>query len=319
MPENYPEILTAIVFAGREYRFLLQAELALQNRTRALLSSWHAVAQSPKDRATLTIVAPPSACQAPDTAAAEDHGPDDTLDTDVPAAAAPVSQAEDHVSSVTLDKVVPAWLLRPPKGIPKATWQPRQYLQQSPAAQVLVGHALALVADRKARRRELERLVSWLPIWQDWAADIRGIDAYGLARVLAETGDLWQYPTVAKVWKRLGVGLWNGERQRQVKGVTEAKARAIGYSPRRRAVVYNLQTGLLTQNKAPDSTPGAYRLCYLARKLEEEVKAPDATKMVWHKRASRYMAKRFLKDLWVAWREVMPRPAGVEEAALVEV
>jgi hypothetical protein len=59
--------------------------------------------------------------------------------------------------------------------------------------------------------------------------------------------------------------------------------------------------------------PGPYRQLYLARKALEQEKVPEGPRMLWHRRASRYMAKRFLRDLWVAWRDTMPKPlTGVE-------
>lgn len=45
-----------------------------------------------------------------------------------------------------------------------------------------------------------------------------------------------------------------------------------------------------------------YRALYLERKVIEEQKAPSGSKLLWHRRAHRYMEKRLLRDLWSAWR-----------------
>ena len=275
--------LQAIVHNGREYRFLLQAELAMRNRLRALCSALH-------------------------HSLADDNGAGEETGEGHKAPKTVIHFAIEKLHARWGEVPVPQWLAKPPPGIHKARWHPEILLGMSWTAQTLLHYSLELHADLIQQRKPLEQAVRSLPIWEDWCAHIRGVDAYGLGRILCETDDLWHYPTVAKVWKRLGVGLWNGERQRAIPNISQEEAMAIGYSKRRRAVVYNLQVGLLTQNKDADGTPGIYKACYLDRKVVEQAKVPDGTKLLWHRRASRYMAKRFLRDLWVAWRDYMPKP-----------
>lgn len=61
--------------------------------------------------------------------------------------------------------------------------------------------------------------------------------------------------------------------------------------------MHNLGDALIKQNQ-----DGAYRPMYLERKKLEILKAPDLQLIVHHKRAMRYMEKRYLRDLWRAWR-----------------
>lgn len=315
------EDLDNIMHEGREYRYLLQAALSLQQRLRALLCALRAALGDQSMSGTLhDAVSTPARTECLLTMEASDHGRLDTLSQIVTASIPVLSQNGDQDCVVPHKHNVPAWLRRVPKGLTKAQWQPERLMAMSPAAHVLYAHACDLGESCKFRRKYLEYGAQQLAIWQQWCRDIRGVDAYGLARLLCETGDLWHYPTVPKLWKRLGVGLCNGERQRRVLHITEAEARAIGFVPRRRAVVYNLQTGLLTQNKACEghaaqtcsTHPGAYRALYLARKTVEQAKVPEGAPLLWHRRASRYMAKRFLRDLWNAWRRTMPRPVTGE-------
>ena len=51
-----------------------------------------------------------------------------------------------------------------------------------------------------------------------------------------------------------------------------------------------------------------YRQVYLDRKAYELARAPEMSDIHAHKRALRYMMKRYLRNLWVAWRRLTPRP-----------
>ena len=107
------------------------------------------------------------------------------------------------------------------------------------------------------------------------------------------------------------------------------KGAANGYGGRRRAIMWNIGSSLLKQNR-----DGYYRARYLERKTYEILKAQQAGLMVApaakipgaraaefmseghvHNRARRYMEKRLLLHLWKAWRAAridMPDPAVAE-------
>lgn len=163
----------------------------------------------------------------------------------------------------------------------------------------------------KDMERHIIKLAKGLPVFQ-WIShvDRRGIGPLGLGLVLGEIGDLSGYANPAKVWKRMGLAVVEGQRQRCVSGTTETKtllAIEMGYSPRRRAVMAVLGDSLIKQNmKGPKSKePGPYRALYLERKAFELDRLPSDGKTPTghaHNRALRYMEKRFLLDLWRAWR-----------------
>lgn len=164
---------------------------------------------------------------------------------------------------------------------------------------------------RQAEEKVVETLAKDLPVWP-WVEQIRGVGALALGQIVAECGDLADYANPAKVWKRLGVGMFEtqaGEWSRQRKAPA-ADGVAAGYSPRRAAVVFNVGECLIKQNQ-----DGPYRTLYDERKLYEATKpacnAPTKTGPCnkdghcrpghLHNRARRYMAKRFLRELWREW------------------
>lgn len=157
---------------------------------------------------------------------------------------------------------------------------------------------------RKELEKHLKKLVHQLPIWP-WVKDIRGFAEIGLAAVVGEAGDLSNYATIAKLWKRMGLAVMDGLRQGRVEEGLDKRERAVrfiehGYSPHRRAAVFaNIGIPLINNNK-----DGIYRAIYLGQKakyLERE----DMTPMHAHRMAQRYMEKRLLKHLWQAWRRAI--------------
>ena len=168
---------------------------------------------------------------------------------------------------------------------------------------------LAIKRWRKRHEKELSHLGEALPAWDAWAKDVRGVGSLGLALIIYETGDLANYATVSRVWKRLGLAVIGGGCQRRV---TDKKlALEMGFNPRRRSVMWNVGGALVKQGEH-------YRELYLARK-EIEAARPGCGRALYnggtkcpgpeghcrpihlHRRAQRWMEKEFVKDLWAAW------------------
>lgn len=153
---------------------------------------------------------------------------------------------------------------------------------------------------RITTEKEMSRLVKKLPAFQ-WADRVSGFGAMSFARVVAETGDLSLYDDVSKVWKRMGLGLVDGGRQRKVAGDA---ALAHGYSPARRSIMFVIGDCIIrAQIRKVDDTAtatGFYGRLYLDRKIVEADRE-GITKAHAHNRAKRYMEKRLLKDLWAQW------------------
>jgi len=153
-----------------------------------------------------------------------------------------------------------------------------------------------------------------LPVWP-WLNAIRGIDIGGLCAIIGEAGDLNNYSNPAKLWKRLGVGVLDGQRQGNPgKNATAEDWIKHGYSPRRRSIMWNVGYALVMVNG-----DGRYRTDYL--KYKERLTAERSVEWVslsadggvttereaWSKghiarAAQRHMEKLFLRDLWTVWR-----------------
>lgn len=165
----------------------------------------------------------------------------------------------------------------------------------------------------KATEKAIVAHVRTLPIWT-WAKGVKGIAENSLGQILGETGDLSNYSNPAKLWKRMGLGLVNGHRQQfwsgDRKGFTRTEnvemATEMGYSARRRSLMHVVGSNLIRARNVE------YGKVYRDRKALELTKLPEkdpatgkknkSRKSHAHKRALRYMEKRFLLELWKAWR-----------------
>jgi hypothetical protein len=146
--------------------------------------------------------------------------------------------------------------------------------------------------ERLAIEKRLRKLAQSLPVYP-WVKSVKGFGDLNLAALVGECGDIGSYRGPAALWKRMGLAVIEGGRQRLVSDAEAALAH--GYNPSRRAAAYLLGDCLVKGNGE-----GAYRALYLSRKEIEAERV--ATKAHAHNRAARYMTKRALRDLWAAWR-----------------
>jgi hypothetical protein len=171
---------------------------------------------------------------------------------------------------------------------------------------------------------KMEEIAVTLPVWQQFGSTIRGFGARSLAVIIAEAGDLSNYSNPGKLWKRMGLApIQKGEIAKagstwRAGGLTAEDWTNAGYSMRRRSCMFVIGDTLLKLND------GIYRQVYDDRKEYERIKASERGLIVApsakipkksahlymsdghiHRRAKRYMEKRFLRDLWQAWRRAM--------------
>lgn len=152
-------------------------------------------------------------------------------------------------------------------------------------------------ASRKSLEKHLTKLGKQLPV-AHMADDIKGVGHLALAKIVGECGDLSAYKSVSAVWKRAGLAVIDGGRQRRVTGES---ALAHGYSPERRSTFWNIAAALIkAQGKGDDAGP--YRRYYDEEK-ERQV-ANGITLGHAHNRAMRHMTKKLLKDITVEWRKL---------------
>lgn len=165
-----------------------------------------------------------------------------------------------------------------------------------------------------ASLKEMKALAVQLPVWNEWAEDVRGFGEASLAIIVAEAGDLSGYPKKGHLWKRMGIAVLDGTRQGGLsKNAAKEDWIEHGYNRRRRSRMWTIGDTLI-------KAQGPYREVYLARKEYERERAeamgltiaPSAkipkkradefmSDGQVHRRAQRYMEKRLLRDLWQAW------------------
>jgi hypothetical protein len=167
--------------------------------------------------------------------------------------------------------------------------------------------------ERKATEKRLAAAAKQLPMYS-WIEATRGLSALSFGQIVGECGDLSNYSNPAKIWKRMGLAVINGGRQRRVAGDA---ALLHGYNAERRSIMYVIGDNLI-RAKNPE-----YRAIYDARREHTAITHPDWTKGHSNNDAKRVMTKRLLKNLWRAWRAATPGatpfprlpPAEITEAA----
>lgn len=160
----------------------------------------------------------------------------------------------------------------------------------------------------------LVKLGKKLPV-AAWADTVPGLSPRFLACIVGECGiGPGEFKSVSALWKRMGMAVINGGRQRRVTGDA---ATEHGYVARRRALMWKIgeQVALrhgLRNPKGEDGKPtGAiafndWGALYLERKAYEAARETEPGKLLTpmhaHNRAKRYVEKRLLRQLWQAWR-----------------
>jgi len=175
---------------------------------------------------------------------------------------------------------------------------------------------------RKIAEKELQKLVKEHPL-APWFKSTYGASLNALAAIIGEAGDVSKYKSVAALWKRFGLAVIDGQRQRRVSG---ADALLHGYAPARRSVMWNIGCQLIgCMGKGPRPTLGEDvserddlspyqkifidRLRYEAGRDPTQAREPAERKGAIYEsysahaasRAKRYVEKRFLRDLFAAW------------------
>lgn len=146
---------------------------------------------------------------------------------------------------------------------------------------------------RKTKQRALERAVKELLVWP-WVQSVRGFGPLGLGQIIGETGDLSNYATCRKVWKRMGMHVDDVTGKAAHRTTNKEAAERMGYVPRRRAIMYRLGEAFL-------KVGGPYRLAYDKYKVFYVDRNPDLAPFINHRRALRRAEKDMLRDLWLEW------------------
>lgn len=159
--------------------------------------------------------------------------------------------------------------------------------------------------------KKMEKAVASLGM-EDFIASVSGFSSVQLANIIGEAGDIANYGTVSRLWKRMGMAVIDGVRQS--KQSDKGKALDHGYNPSRRSAMWNIGETLIkaqirsAKDDAGEKTGesiaiGPLGQVYLDRKKYYAALHPDKTKAHIHNDAKRYMEKRLLKMLWRAWNQ----------------
>jgi len=140
----------------------------------------------------------------------------------------------------------------------------------------------------KIAAKEIKDIVSDFPIWHKYLVNVKGIGEI-LAAALISTIDIRTAKTVAALWCFCGLA---PGKDKMVKGEKNHFSKWL-----RCIVCGRIGSSFLKANSP-------YRAHYDKRKADTEAREWGKSKMHRHKDATRIMMKAFLKDLWVAWREI---------------
>jgi hypothetical protein len=170
-------------------------------------------------------------------------------------------------------------------------------------------------AIRKAAESAMEKLTEHLPV-AEWIKGVRGAGALGLATIVAEAGDLANYPNPAKLWKRLGFAPYDGHAgsswKRQTwrpRTLTAEEWIANPFSGERYALMHQIIVWLVNaqwigkaKTESGEGEPnGPYGEIDAARRKHTMQTHPDWTDGHRRMDALRVTMKAFLKDLHVEW------------------
>ena len=170
-------------------------------------------------------------------------------------------------------------------------------------------------AMRKAAEKEMEKLAGDLPV-AIWIESVRGAGMLGLATIVAEAGDLSNYPNPAKLWKRLGFAPYDGLAGSSWKRDTW-RPRALTkqewidnpFSGQRYALMHQIAVWLVNaqwigkaKTESGEGEPaGPYGDIYAARRKHTMTTHPDWTDGHRRMDALRVTMKAFLKTLHIEW------------------
>lgn len=163
-------------------------------------------------------------------------------------------------------------------------------------------------ADMAPIEKQMVRLAKKLPIAK-WADGVRGLGAASVAAIVGEAGDLSVYPTVSGVWKRLGLAVIEGGRQRRVANAEAALEH--GYSPERRSVVWVMADAMAKHQrtwidkKTGEVTKPAGPYGEILEAEKAKALAKGWTPLHAENHAKRVMSKAVLRDMTLEWRKAV--------------
>ncbi len=211
---------------------------------------------------------------------------------------------------------------------PRAKKFPGDAVISSHAEHALVGEYLAMEKLEASNFRVLGLALLDVPIYQDFLEDVRGVGP-AMAGVIISEIDITKARYVSSLWKYAGLDVaanGKGRSRQEDHLIMREYTDKDGVVKERKSITYNpfLKTklvGVLGASFLRAKSPYAdYYYSYKHRiesdPAREKIKVYDKdnptawTPMRIHRAAIRYMVKRFLADLYVAWRTVEGLPVA---------
>ena len=175
----------------------------------------------------------------------------------------------------------------------------------------LVENYMRLVETEDGLTKVVDRIVKDHPMWDKFFADVKGCGTL-MAGVCLAYLDPYKARHVSSFWKYCGLdvvmtedGKWEGRQKKHTemrpyidKDGNEGEKRSITYRP----MLKTKLVGVLGSSflRAKGSHYGQVYYDYKHRLDQRE----DLTPIHKHRMATRYAVKMFLRDMWVAWREL---------------
>jgi hypothetical protein len=168
---------------------------------------------------------------------------------------------------------------------------------------------------RKENELKMEHLAQQLQVWP-WVESVHGAGALGLATIVAEAGDISNYPNVAKLWKRLGFAPFDGHagstwkretwrpRKLTADEWTEHPFSGERYALIHQIAVWLVNTQLVGKKKTASGeseAKGPYGEVYVMRRKHTLTTRPEWSDGHRHMDAIRVAMKAFLRDLHIEW------------------
>jgi hypothetical protein len=185
-------------------------------------------------------------------------------------------------------------------------------------------------------KREMARQAACLSLG-NFVDATHGFNLLGLAVIVGEAGNLSNYSTVRKLWRRLGYGMAQGHEDKAYStwrfsgGLSKDDWIKAGYSPQRLAEIYGVVTVPLMMHKKKNK----YGAVYDARRARTLVTHPEwwvdkngKTKLTkdgvpcskhGDEDAKRVATKVFMADLWSEWRQCRSTTVVDATGGLVDV
>lgn len=194
--------------------------------------------------------------------------------------------------------------------------------EEHPLHSIILPYLLALGpldAQRAAYEKAMVKEAKRLPVYP-FVKSVSGFGDISFATIVGECGDIGTYKSIAAVWKRLGLAVFDGRRQGNPgKDATAEDWTRHGYNKQRRSVSWNARNQIIGGmglwrpefgSTLEDAT--YYQRVFAERARLESVKldmpvtmsakGKESYKRHPTARAMRYTEKRLLRELYKAWR-----------------